>query len=51
MLNLLNKLRREKKGQDLVEYALLISLIAVACLTAVETLGDQVVAAFGKIVF
>lgn len=38
-----NWLRREE-GQDLTEYALLVVLIAVACLAAVTTLGTQIMA-------
>ncbi len=51
MLNLLNKLRREKKGQDLAEYALLVALIATVCVTAVKTLGTTIAGVFGNISF
>ena len=32
--------RRDERGASLVEYALLVALIAVALVTAVTTLGD-----------
>ena len=32
---------RSKKGQGLVEYALIIALIAVVCIVALRTLGNS----------
>jgi pilus assembly protein Flp/PilA len=37
----LKRLIREEKGQDLVEYALLVALIAVACIAAMSLLGPK----------
>jgi pilus assembly protein Flp/PilA len=36
------RLRRREEGQALVEYALILSLIAVVCITALTTLGTNV---------
>ena len=41
---------RNEEGQALVEYGLLVALIAVVCVAAVTTLGGQVNTAFGLIV-
>jgi pilus assembly protein Flp/PilA len=35
------KLFRGKKGQGLVEYAILVALIVVICIAAVRTLGTN----------
>ncbi|RIK27668.1 MAG: Flp family type IVb pilin [Chloroflexi bacterium] len=40
-LRLLNSLEREE-GQDLVEYALLLGLIALVCVVAIGLAGDEV---------
>ncbi len=42
-------LARRTEGQDLLEYALLVALIAVAAVTAVGLAGDKVVAVFTAI--
>jgi Flp pilus assembly pilin Flp len=42
-------LRRDTKGQDLLEYALLVALIAVVCATAVGLAGTEVKNIFGDI--
>jgi pilus assembly protein Flp/PilA len=36
------RLRRREEGQALVEYALILSLIAVVCIAALTTLGGNV---------
>jgi pilus assembly protein Flp/PilA len=38
----LMSLRDREEGQALVEYALILALIAVVCITALETLGTNV---------
>gem|GEM_PF-1157163 len=38
----------KKRGQGLVEYALLIALLALTCVLAMTSLGDQIVAGFYK---
>ena len=40
---------REEEGQGLVEYGLIIALIAVVCITALTLLGTNIVAKFGQI--
>jgi pilus assembly protein Flp/PilA len=42
MKNLMVRFVREEQGQDLVEYALLLGLIAVVCIAAVTILGTQI---------
>ncbi len=42
MKTLLNRLWREEEGQDLVEYGLLLVLIALAALTSMKTLANTV---------
>jgi Flp pilus assembly pilin Flp len=43
-------LRRDVKGQDLLEYALLVALIAVICVGAVYAAGGEVKTTFEEIV-
>ena len=40
---------REEEGQGLVEYGLIIALIAVVCIAALTALGTNIVAKFGQI--
>jgi Flp pilus assembly pilin Flp len=42
-------LRRDESGAALIEYALVIGLVAVVCVTALTTLQGQIGAAFGVI--
>ena len=49
MRKLINRLRREEEGAALVEYGMLVGLIAVICVVAVTTLGTEVSTAFSKI--
>ncbi len=44
-----NSLRRTEDGQDLLEYALLIALIAIICVGAVTAAGGKVSAVFTAI--
>src|SRR3712207_2784538 len=39
----------EEKGQGLVEYALIIVLVSIVCITALTALGSQVPPAFDEI--
>jgi pilus assembly protein Flp/PilA len=49
MLKLINRFRRDDEGAALVEYGMLVGLIAVICVVAVTTLGTEVSTAFSKI--
>ena len=40
---------REEEGQDLIEYALLVALIALVCVAALTTAGSQVNTIFDNI--
>jgi pilus assembly protein Flp/PilA len=46
---LINRLRGDDEGAALVEYGMLVGLIAVICVVAVTTLGTEVSTAFSKI--
>ncbi len=51
-MSLINHLRtfvRDDSGQDLLEYALLVALIALVAVGAVTLAGTQVSAIFGQI--
>ncbi len=49
MLRLIDRFRREDEGAALVEYGMLVGLIAVICVVAVTTLGTEVSTAFSAI--
>ena len=40
---------REDEGQGLVEYGLIIALVAVVCITALEALGGSVSTVLGDV--
>jgi pilus assembly protein Flp/PilA len=42
MKNLIARFVREEEGQDLVEYALLIAFIALACIIGLQNLGTAI---------
>jgi pilus assembly protein Flp/PilA len=42
LLQLIDHLRRDERGAALVEYGMLVALIAVVCLLAVTNLGKEV---------
>ena len=42
MRKLINRFRRDDEGAALVEYGMLVGLIAVICVVAVTTLGTEV---------
>lgn len=48
MQNLLKRLWQDEKGQDLVEYALLLILIALVAATTVQSLGTAVQSVFAN---
>ena len=49
MLNLLKKFHQEEAGQDLIEYALIAALIAVACVASMQSLATAINTEFGKV--
>ncbi len=40
--SMLNRIREDRRGVTLIEYALAASLIAVASIAAMQTVGNQV---------
>ena len=48
MKNLLKRLWQEEKGQDLVEYGLLVVLIALAATAGMNTLAGDLNTMFGS---
>jgi pilus assembly protein Flp/PilA len=50
MKNLITSLWRNEEGQDLIEYALLVSLIALVAVVAVTDAGTRVKDIFAAIV-
>ena len=49
MKNMLNRLWKEEEGQDLVEYALLVSLIALSAITGVSKIASAITTVFSNI--
>jgi pilus assembly protein Flp/PilA len=48
MKNLLRRLWQEEEGQDLVEYALLVVLIALGAIAAMKSLASAISDAFSN---
>jgi pilus assembly protein Flp/PilA len=46
MIEIVNRLARDDRGATLVEYGLLLALVALAAVVAMGTLGGQVSALF-----
>jgi len=42
MLNVISSFRNDESGQDLIEYALVASLIALAAVAAMTTVGTKI---------
>ena len=49
IINITKKIARDEEGAVLVEYALLVALIALACITAITLLGTEISALFTRI--
>jgi pilus assembly protein Flp/PilA len=49
MYKLIQRFRRDESGAALVEYGMLVGLIAVVCIVAVTTLGTEVSNAFSYV--
>jgi pilus assembly protein Flp/PilA len=45
-MRFLSKLRRDRKGATAIEYGLIAALIAVAAITAMQGLGDELSTTF-----
>ena len=50
MLKRIKNLFKDERGQDMVEYALLASFIAVACIAILQVVGPAIIAIFQQIV-
>ena len=48
-MTFLNKLARDEAGATAIEYGLIAALIAVAAITAMGALGDQLFATFNQV--
>ncbi|MBX7541788.1 Flp family type IVb pilin [Qipengyuania sphaerica] len=48
-MKFIKKLRRNEEGATAIEYGLIAALIAVAAMTAMGALGNQLKATFGKV--
>ena len=42
LVNVLRNLHKQESGQDLIEYALIAALIAVACIAAMNSLATAI---------
>ena len=49
VIDRLRAFARNTEGQDLIEYALLVALIAIICVGAVTFAGQQVLAVFDSV--
>ena len=49
MINFLKNLHKEESGQDLIEYALLALLIALAAVAILPTVGSSIKNEFSKV--
>jgi pilus assembly protein Flp/PilA len=45
----LHDLKRDEQGQDMVEYALLVSLIALLCIAGISHIATSVNSAFSNV--
>jgi pilus assembly protein Flp/PilA len=49
LMNTLSRLHREEEGQGLVEYVLIIALVAFAAIAGMSTLASSINSAFTKV--
>jgi len=49
MLEVLRDLRQDESGQDLIEYALVAALIALAAVASLKTVGTGIIGAFNSV--
>jgi pilus assembly protein Flp/PilA len=48
MITKMTELAKNEEGANLVEYALLVALVAVACVTVITTLSGKIQGTFTK---
>ena len=48
-MNFINKLARDEQGATAIEYGLIAALIAVAAITAMQSLGNQLGDTFSEV--
>lgn len=48
MITKMTELAKNEEGANLVEYALLVALVAVACVTVITTLSTQIQGTYTK---
>ncbi|MEM1194907.1 MAG: Flp family type IVb pilin [Pseudomonadota bacterium] len=48
-MNFINKLARDEQGATAIEYGLIAALIAVAAITAMQSLGNTLAETFSQI--
>ncbi len=48
-MKFINKLLRDEQGATAIEYGLIAALIAVAAITAMSTLGDELTTTFSTV--
>jgi pilus assembly protein Flp/PilA len=49
MINMLKNLHKEESGQDMIEYALLALLVALAAVAILPTVGTDISKEFSKV--
>lgn len=49
MLEILKSLRQDESGQDLIEYALIAALIALAAVAGMQKVGGGIIGAFDTV--
>lgn len=49
MLKMISRLWRDEEGQGLVEYGLILALIAIVVIAALQTLGGKTAATLDKV--
>jgi pilus assembly protein Flp/PilA len=49
MVEILENLRQDESGQDLIEYALIAALIALAGVAGMKTVGTGIASAFTQV--
>ncbi|HVS46139.1 MAG TPA: Flp family type IVb pilin [Verrucomicrobiae bacterium] len=49
MKNLLSSLHRDEEGATMVEYGLIVALIAVVCIVAVTLIGSRLSGTFNNV--